>query len=468
MGCHNPHSPRISDDVKLTGNIEDGKRLAAKACAECHGDAGVSPNATWPSLAGFSAAYLVRITTAYKTGDQQDVAMTPIAKKLSDKDIQDVSAYYASLSCGSTQAGTGRGDVAAGQSLAKNCTRCHGETGIPTIRSWPLLAGQAPGYLANVLKSFRAGLRKNPMMADHRGQPERRRHRQSGGVLRSAEVRSGQVRRGQTMTKASDLASAARRRFLNGLGLAVTCTGAITGAAALGFSGIVSAKADTPAPGGKPDAARKAARSRRRTTTGRSTAGRSAWTSTSASAACAASRPARPRTTFPRNAHQFRTWVERYVHIEGEHAARIDSHQDPVNIAASGSEKEYRFADRYKGAKVDKAFFVPKLCNQCSNPACVQVCPVGATYKTEDGVVLVDEKRCIGCRYCVQACPYGARYFDERRGVPDKCTWCYHRITKGMQPACVDSCPTGRASSATCATARARSACSCAITTSRF
>jgi len=168
-GCHSPHSPRISADVKLTGNIEDGKRLADKACAECHGSAGVSPNATWPSLAGFSAAYLVRTTTAYKTGDQQDVAMTPLAKKLSDKDIQDVSAYYASLSCASTPAGKGRGDVAAGQALSKNCTRCHGETGIPTIHSWPLIAGQAPGYLVNVLKSFRAGLRKNPMMATSSG-----------------------------------------------------------------------------------------------------------------------------------------------------------------------------------------------------------------------------------------------------------------------------------------------------------
>jgi cytochrome c553 len=168
-GCHNPHSPKISANVKLTGNVEDGKHLAAKACAECHGSAGVSPNATWPSLAGFSAAYLVRTTTAYKTGDQQDVAMTPLAKKLSDKDIQDVSAYYASLSCGSTSAGNGRGDAAAGKSLAKNCARCHGETGVATIRSWPLIAGQAPGYLVNVLKSFRAGLRKNPMMATTSG-----------------------------------------------------------------------------------------------------------------------------------------------------------------------------------------------------------------------------------------------------------------------------------------------------------
>ena len=168
-GCHNPHAPKIAPAVKLTGKAEDGKRLAAKACAECHGDAGVSPNATWPSLAGFSAPYLVRITTAYKTGAQHDVAMTPLAKKLSDQDIQDLAAYYAGLPCGNTAAGKGRGDVAAGQSLAKNCARCHGETGIPTIRSWPLIAGQAPGYLVNVLKAFRAGLRKDPMMATASG-----------------------------------------------------------------------------------------------------------------------------------------------------------------------------------------------------------------------------------------------------------------------------------------------------------
>ena len=143
----------------------------------------------------------------------------------------------------------------------------------------------------------------------------------------------------------------------------------------------------------------------------------------------------------PLNAHQFRTWVERYVYLEGEQSAHIDSQQDPVNIEASGSEKEYRFANRYKDAKVEKAFFVPKLCNHCTHPACVQVCPTGATYRTEDGVVLIDHSYCIGCRYCVQACPYGARYFNEEKGVSDKCTWCYHRITKGLQPACVEVCP---------------------------
>jgi tetrathionate reductase subunit B len=142
------------------------------------------------------------------------------------------------------------------------------------------------------------------------------------------------------------------------------------------------------------------------------------------------------------DANHFRTWVERYVYLEGEDHALVDSHSDPLNIAASGSESEYRFDDRYKDKKVAKAFFIPKMCNHCAHPACVQVCPVGATFRTEDGVVLIDHDYCIGCRYCIQACPYGARFFREEEGVSDKCTWCYHRITKGLMPACVEVCPT--------------------------
>lgn len=141
------------------------------------------------------------------------------------------------------------------------------------------------------------------------------------------------------------------------------------------------------------------------------------------------------------DAHHFRTWVERYVYLEGEDHARVDSHSDPDNIAAAGSDGKYRFDNRYENAKVEKAFFVPKMCNHCEHPSCVQVCPVGATFKTKDGVVLVDHEYCIGCRYCIQACPYGARFFNAELNVSEKCTWCYHRITKGLQPACVEVCP---------------------------
>jgi Fe-S-cluster-containing dehydrogenase component len=69
------------------------------------------------------------------------------------------------------------------------------------------------------------------------------------------------------------------------------------------------------------------------------------------------------------------------------------------------------------------------------------VCPTGATYQTKDGVVLIDHSYCIGCQYCVQACPYGVREYNHVLGVTDKCTWCYHRITKGLLPACVEVCP---------------------------
>jgi tetrathionate reductase subunit B len=147
----------------------------------------------------------------------------------------------------------------------------------------------------------------------------------------------------------------------------------------------------------------------------------------------------------PLDIHHFRTWVERYVYLDGSDAPLVDSESDPDIRATSAGNPAYpyRFPDRYKGKKVDKAFFVPKLCNHCSNPPCVQVCPVGASFRTKDGVVLVDQDYCIGCRYCVQACPYGARTFDEALGVTDKCTWCYHRITKGLKPACVEVCPAG-------------------------
>jgi Fe-S-cluster-containing dehydrogenase component len=70
----------------------------------------------------------------------------------------------------------------------------------------------------------------------------------------------------------------------------------------------------------------------------------------------------------------------------------------------------------------------------------VQVCPVGATYQTGDGVVLVDRSWCIGCGYCIMACPYGVRFFHPVHKVAEKCNFCYHRITKGMNPACVESC----------------------------
>lgn len=132
-----------------------------------------------------------------------------------------------------------------------------------------------------------------------------------------------------------------------------------------------------------------------------------------------------------------RTWVERYVYYQdGE--VYVDSPE-----AGRDGFSEYPIPEKYRDLEVKRSFFVPKLCNQCEKPPCVQVCPVGATYKTKDGVVLVNWDHCIGCRYCIQACPYGARYLHPVERVADKCTWCYHRISRGLKPACVDACPVG-------------------------
>ncbi|MFA3782670.1 4Fe-4S dicluster domain-containing protein [Melioribacteraceae bacterium 4301-Me] len=88
-----------------------------------------------------------------------------------------------------------------------------------------------------------------------------------------------------------------------------------------------------------------------------------------------------------------------------------------------------------------KVEILSERCNHCSNPPCVHVCPTGASYVNELGIVLVDHDKCIGCKACVEACPYGARYIHPD-GYADKCTFCNHRVEKGEDPACVAVCPT--------------------------
>jgi molybdopterin-containing oxidoreductase family iron-sulfur binding subunit len=94
----------------------------------------------------------------------------------------------------------------------------------------------------------------------------------------------------------------------------------------------------------------------------------------------------------------------------------------------------------------------PLMCQHCEHPPCVDVCPTGASFKRDDGIVLVDKHICIGCRYCVMACPYGARSFVHEpvsgqkpevprgMGTVESCTLCVHRVDRGQSPACVEAC----------------------------
>ncbi|MDD5248448.1 MAG: 4Fe-4S dicluster domain-containing protein [Rhodocyclaceae bacterium] len=105
--------------------------------------------------------------------------------------------------------------------------------------------------------------------------------------------------------------------------------------------------------------------------------------------------------------------------------------------------------------RTGKQHSLPMMCQHCTNPPCVDVCPTGASFKRADGLVLVDRHICIGCRYCMMACPYKARSFvheplttqnpEMPRGVGcvESCTFCVQRIDRGLQPACTEACPEG-------------------------
>lgn len=122
--------------------------------------------------------------------------------------------------------------------------------------------------------------------------------------------------------------------------------------------------------------------------------------------------------------------------------------QDKNQLSAN---QVWRRVIEYSGGSwtVQEGFEVPNnvfayslsiACNHCEQPICAEVCPTTAISKRSDGVVLIDQSKCIGCRYCEWACPYGAPRIDEAKGVMTKCTFCEDLLAQGQNPACVDAC----------------------------
>jgi Fe-S-cluster-containing dehydrogenase component len=133
--------------------------------------------------------------------------------------------------------------------------------------------------------------------------------------------------------------------------------------------------------------------------------------------------------------------------------------QDHHNLSDQGKYlKVYKMQD----AEATAPYWMPKPCLHCDKPPCVKVCPVDATFKRDDGIVLIDNERCIGCRFCMAACPYSSRTFNwedpklpsdyahessscgsRKMGTVSKCDFCPEMLVQGKLPHCVPACPNG-------------------------
>lgn len=153
-------------------------------------------------------------------------------------------------------------------------------------------------------------------------------------------------------------------------------------------------------------------------------------------------------------------------HHENNHdRATNNSYIRVLEMQQGSFDMEHGTVDYDHAVPAPGKYYMPVQCHQCDNAPCVTVCPVEATWKEKDGIVVVDYNWCIGCRYCEAACPYHARRFNWRapeipadeinpkqgylsnrirpQGVVEKCTFCLHRTRKGLLPACLEACPTG-------------------------
>lgn len=130
------------------------------------------------------------------------------------------------------------------------------------------------------------------------------------------------------------------------------------------------------------------------------------------------------------------------VHIErciGCHACEIAC-KSYYQLEPSHSRRNVRPLPEMMTGQPSRVF-LSTACNHCDDPACYKACPVGAYKKREDGIVVHNQDRCIGCRMCIKACPYSVPEFDPVKKKADKCSLCYQRLDQGELPICVEKCP---------------------------
>ena len=141
----------------LAGDVAAG-RDKSMDCLACHGAVGVSDHYMWPTLAGQQQGYLVKQMKDFRDGARHDPWMSPMARWLTDEDIDDLAAYYSGLE-------SPAGRPAQVPRNAQTCVACHDQGGVGENTLWPNLAGQHARYLAKQLRDYRAGDRKDPVMA---------------------------------------------------------------------------------------------------------------------------------------------------------------------------------------------------------------------------------------------------------------------------------------------------------------